>query len=300
MGWFTPRSDGTWVRAIRQQEFAAILDWFSAYFLCCGIVILILIDVIGASNSTAPLITAVRYAAGGLLLAGASAGAGWLLGLLFGIPRSLSRFQRADAPAVDKSAPTPPINDRARPSRTNTNLEDVSDWLTKTIIGLGLAHLYFIPHYVWEKSGIIGKGIFGADPSGQSFCLLICAYFSVGGFWLGYVGTRTIITLLFDNVDQGSQKAFAEAANPKNLRVDEKTGALEPSNASVAQADAEVLVKGLQAMNTPFELAAWGAAKARKGELGPAMAVLAEAADKAPTDTWIKSLFETVRKIKPQ
>ena len=104
------------------------------------------------------------------MIAAAAVVAGWLLGLLFGIPRSLSRPQPASGQPGSRDEPATNENGHARPSRTNTNLEDVSDWLTKTIVGLGLANLYLIPGYAWRKSGQIGAQIFANDGSGQVLC----------------------------------------------------------------------------------------------------------------------------------
>jgi len=61
-------------------------------------------------------------------LAGAAALTGAIAGFLFGIPHTIAA---ADASA--RSAGTPPLG--------NTNLEVVSDWLTKIIVGVGLIQL---------------------------------------------------------------------------------------------------------------------------------------------------------------
>ncbi|WP_457424161.1 hypothetical protein [Roseateles sp. P5_E7] len=73
-----------------------------------------------------------------LLWVFASLAAGSAMGFLFGIPKS-GLPSRADppsggAPKTAAAAQTP----RARP---NTNLEEVSDWVTKIIVGLTLVHL---------------------------------------------------------------------------------------------------------------------------------------------------------------
>ena len=296
---FSSNSEGVWARAMRQENFAAILDWFSRYFFGCGIAILLVVDVVASTNSSTPYHTAALSAAGGLMLAAAAVVAGWVLGLLFGIPRSLSRPQPTSGQPLSAGGAIPNDKDHARSSRTNTNLEDVSDWLTKTIIGLGLANIYLIPGYAWRKSGQIGAQIFSSDESGQSFVLLITVYFAVGGFWIGYVGTRTMITLLFDDVDRSKAKAVAEAANPQNLQIDQTTRTIKPATDGLLEADTQLLGRPLQTMNSATELAAWAAAKARSGDWGTALAVLGEAAKTAPGNAAIKSLLATVSSAKP-
>jgi membrane protein YqaA with SNARE-associated domain len=64
----------------------------------------------------------------GLFLAGAATVTGSLVGFMFGVPR----YRRADreAQAADQGTTAP-----------NTNLEQISDWLTKIIVGVGLTQI---------------------------------------------------------------------------------------------------------------------------------------------------------------
>ncbi len=60
-----------------------------------------------------------------LLVAATAMASGALLGFLFGIPRSL----QADRDATREDS---------APLSQNTNLEQISDWLTKILVGVGL------------------------------------------------------------------------------------------------------------------------------------------------------------------
>jgi len=71
-----------------------------------------------------------------LLIAITALLAGGLLGFLFGIPK----VNRQYAPGDDYA--------KSRKYFPNTNLEEVSDWLTKIIIGVGLTQLIRIPEYL--------------------------------------------------------------------------------------------------------------------------------------------------------
>ncbi len=290
-------SRGIWTRAIEDQNFAAILDWFSIYFFGCGIAVLLSIDAVALLGSKTPFESTMRAASGGLMLAATALIAGWLLGLLFGIPRSLSRSQPASGQQAAGSNAPAPGGSSSRPSRTNTNLEDVSDWLSKTVVGLGLASLYQIPGYTWKKSGQIGAQIFPAITGGQGFAFLVVAYFTGGGFWIGYIGTRTLITLLFDGIDRDAYtKVVAESGDPRNLTTDPTTGAIKAATDGLQQADAQLLARPVFAMNTPTELAAWAAATARSGDWSKALTLLGEAAKSAPSDPTIKDLLSIVSK----
>src|SRR6202043_965823 len=70
----------------------------------------------------------VRWSAFGtaLVIAGSAYFTGGIVGFLFGIPRT-----------VQGSAPS----EKASQYKTNTNLEQVSDWLTKIIVGIGLVQI---------------------------------------------------------------------------------------------------------------------------------------------------------------
>jgi len=61
----------------------------------------------------------------GLFLAGASTVAGSLVGFLFGVPQ----YRRPDHSSTRNANST---------TTPNTNLEQISDWLTKIIVGVGL------------------------------------------------------------------------------------------------------------------------------------------------------------------
>src|SRR5258708_2722865 len=68
----------------------------------------------------------------GLLVAGAALAAGILIGFLFGIPRTLQREGTNGAAGA---------NSTAEAYGVNTTLEQISDWLTKIIVGVGLLPL---------------------------------------------------------------------------------------------------------------------------------------------------------------
>jgi hypothetical protein len=65
-----------------------------------------------------------------LLLAGASTFVGGLLGFLFGIPRTLQQ-EGANAPVEANAAAASGSAASRIEYRINTNLEQISDWLTK-------------------------------------------------------------------------------------------------------------------------------------------------------------------------
>jgi hypothetical protein len=154
-----------------------------------------------------------RTVAGLLMVAGCASSVGALIGFLFGIPRTLS--VPTDAPA---GAEVPDGSSAAerRPSpvqyRVNTNLEQISDWLTKILVGVGLAELHRLPAALRGASEYFA-GALGTLAASEfsAFVLALLVYFAIGGFMTGYLGTRVLLTPLFKLADKGSKPRSAVA-----------------------------------------------------------------------------------------
>jgi hypothetical protein len=121
-----------------------------------------------------------KLAARGFILAVACLAAGFLAGFLFGIPRVLQG---------DRTLPNPASGGTAYRQRVNTNLEEISDWLTKIIVGLGLYELKRIPAWVGELARVFASSFQRPDQEEGVFGAAI-VFFLVCGFLLGYLVTR--------------------------------------------------------------------------------------------------------------
>jgi hypothetical protein len=92
-----------------------------------------------------------------LLWGSASAAAGFIVGFIFGFPRTIAQPLMQDAPRANNALPAPSApsgqDQTARAARlsVNTNLEQVSDWITKTIVAVGLVQLRELPSIVSHK-----------------------------------------------------------------------------------------------------------------------------------------------------
>jgi hypothetical protein len=116
----------------------------------------------------------------------------FLVGFLFGIPRVL----QGDAAAGEK---------KTYEQRVNTNLEQISDWLTKIIVGLGLVQLNDSSKQLYNAATWMAQS-FAADgppsPALISFCGGFIIYFSVLGFFAGYLSTRLFLSAAFYRADR--------------------------------------------------------------------------------------------------
>ena len=146
----------------------------------------------GAANTLAA--EALRPAALhiAILWAAACFMSGFLAGFLFGVPKVGAEPASSRKPAgATRSAATPADGYSQRP---NTNLEQISDWLTKIIVGLGLVELKQIPTHLGNAARWVAESlsVSAPNPATISFAGSLILYFSILGFLAGY-----LLTLLF-------------------------------------------------------------------------------------------------------
>ena len=136
----------------------------------------------------------------GALVAGSALLVGGLLGFLFGIPRSLqngvSDLQSQAEPCSTQASSTAPVWGY----RANTNLEQISDWLTKILIGVGLTQLTAIPGKLDQLTKYVAPGL-GGGTSSQTVGLALIVFFSATGFLFGYLWTRLFLATAFRQAD---------------------------------------------------------------------------------------------------
>jgi len=133
----------------------------------------------GAGVSTAKS-GATFWSALALCIATAAASliVGALIGFLFGFPRT-----------PEKSGATGLLT-------TNTNLDQISDWLTKILVGLGLVQIGKLAHGIHGLAASLAPGL-GEGAAAQPFAVGLLVYSAVDGFLLGYLWARTVASRLF-------------------------------------------------------------------------------------------------------
>jgi hypothetical protein len=109
----------------------------------------------------------------GLFLAGASTLFGSVIGFLFGVPK----YRKNDDPKIAL------ISGSYQP---NTNLEQISDWLTKIIVGVGLVELKNIVSFLHNVGKFCGP-VFGPTPSGEIVAIGITVHYTIVGFIQGFL-----------------------------------------------------------------------------------------------------------------
>jgi hypothetical protein len=174
----------------------------------------------------------LRVLGAGVLIACGALLSGALLGFLFGIPRAPTGpeplFARVAPQQAATTVPAAPQGDRplSRPAlQVNTNLEQISDWLTKIIVGLGLIHLSQIDDGLRYLAAYFATA-FGPIEGREAFTLSLLVSFSVSGFLLGYLLTRLFLTMAFTRVERGLTQM--EAAAEVNRLVQDAGNVLTP------------------------------------------------------------------------
>jgi hypothetical protein len=140
------------------------------------------IVILGFAFSTSEKLTVFAV---GSMVATASLLAGLFFGFLFGIPRTLQKNEDENAYTAKADSA-----DAGRSSyRPNTNLEQISDWLTKILVGAGLTQINSIRQWLSDLGASLAPGL-GGRQEGSAFAIAILVSYAVDGFLIGYLWTR--------------------------------------------------------------------------------------------------------------
>ncbi len=201
-------------------------------FFYWSISIALLLTSIGAAKGGISAgITAVLWATGGLAV-------GTFAGFLFGIPKILQRGSAGAEPSPAKSpSPAAPNAEQSYRQQVNTNLTEISDWLTKIIVGLGLIHLKQAPAFVMGKATVLAASLKALDSTGDylAFATAILVTFPAFGFLFGYLSTRLYLASAFARADLAALNSAQTAADANSGRLESLTETVAVLNAKVNQ-----------------------------------------------------------------
>jgi hypothetical protein len=155
----------------------------------------------------------------GLLIMGSAGLVGGVIGLLFGIPKSISDPSSAASPTANNQSNLRADDSAAGGRRSsytvNTNLEQISDWLTKIIVGVGLTEIPSIRDQFFKIAAFCGDGfISGTPPTASAAAPVVAAviiiYGLTAGFLAGYLFTRIFLPGAFERVDSALRRRNTE------------------------------------------------------------------------------------------
>ena len=169
------------------------LSSLNAAFIFTGL--LALIAIVFACKCTYPAVA--------FLIALAAFASGGITGFIFGIPRTMQKSTSTEGHTE--------VHD-------NTNLEQISDWLTKIMVGVGLTQINSIKsgfYTLSEQAGIAIGGSTAAAEQNTVFAGAILLFFALDGFLICYLWTRLVLTDI-------QKKGIAADVDKKIFDQDEK------------------------------------------------------------------------------
>ncbi|WP_035798894.1 hypothetical protein [Kitasatospora mediocidica] len=155
---------------------------------------------------------AVSALGAGLMISCATLVTGGAAGFLFGMPHALgggSGPAVAATTATVPGAPASPVSAGEQYS-PNTNLEQVSDWLTKILLGVGLTQLGSIWQHFHQLARALAPALGGRADS-QPFAAALVLYFVLLGFLGGWLLTRLLLAGALTRADGSALALFSRA-----------------------------------------------------------------------------------------
>lgn len=147
-----------------------------------------------------------------VLVSMAALASGLLVGFLFGIPRS----RQAGATTGDEDD----NGDGSLGFVPNTNLEQVSDWLTKILLGATLTQLGSISDGLGRLVDTVGDAWGPDDTMADVFAGALLLYFAVFGFLAGWLLTRAFLAWALSTIDRNMIRRVVAAEVGENLKRD--------------------------------------------------------------------------------
>ena len=182
------------------------------------------------SCNSGSVFAGLASASAGLALGGAAILSGGLIGFVFAIPRTLQQ-----------GLPEGGAGESRKESSTwyqaNTNLEQISDWLTKIIIGVSLVEIKELPALLQGAAAFARPGL-GDTEVAERFAAIIMVYFLIAGFIFAYLWTRLYMVGALRTADtEGLGRRFAKVE--KKLEELKTREALDVRALSLAQRQLE-------------------------------------------------------------
>lgn len=157
----------------------------------------------------------------GLLTASCTFVVGATIGFLFGIPRAMDSNEAGHKPHPESDQPN---GTHHGGYGANTNLEQISDWLTKILVGVTLTQIEPIYNGFSKLATHVGTALQPAGDVivGSVFAGTILIYFLFCGFMLGYLCTRVFLPKIFTTAEVSALNALGRQVTEQVQKIDER------------------------------------------------------------------------------
>ncbi len=197
-----------------------------------------------------------------LMTAGSALLAGGLLGFLFGVPhtREVEPDQQKSADLGHSKSELEEGDSKPRQTayKPNTSLEQISDWLSKIIVGVGLVEIKTIPTQLRALAKYLATG--SDRKNAESVLLTTIVYFAVCGFVFGFLWARIYLRKWFKEADEDDVKRLDDKLNQLERRhlADAKALALVNEQLNRGPDDAaaseDKIASTIRAASTPIKI----------------------------------------------
>lgn len=168
-----------------------------------------------------------------ILYMGAAAALAAIVGLVFGIPRARAEYNAEQSERYS----------------SNSNLEQISDWLTRLLVGAGLVELTSLPGLVDDASSFFGENM--SVSNARAFTAAALAYGTGLGFGAGYLWTRLRFRVLLEWSDRTAAEASKVKSIAAHLRVANQGGKGPRDSDAELVKIAESAVSSARGVTTP-------------------------------------------------
>lgn len=262
----------------------------------------------GAHHGLTSLGQWLRCTAALLALAVASAMVGGMIGFLFGIPR----IRNANGSPGS-------VQTGSRGIETYTHLEEISDWLAKILVGVGLAELSGFPTRLWGIAGILAKELCSCTPAAgtatqpgaavvcnhqQAFVLFLMLGYGALGLMAGFLFTRLFLRRIYyvaDTFSASDLHIVNDSLQVSELAIDailqDKEKAFESLKPEVQAAVQRLASVRADELTFAEQLRAWAKAQLLRQDFARAVYGFQKAAALAPADAVLKSELARVRTL---
>ena len=280
---------------------AAVKNLFSGAW--ADIRVTVLVFLIAVSGGLAFIYKRLDVPFTALLWAVGLLAVGFLIGFLFGIPKVL----QGDVP-VAPVQPNPAPGQPAAPTnpnapggasaaalrsqyQVNTNLEQISDWLTKIIVGVGLINLKEVPVLVQRLSNYMSPAM-GTDATTLGAAVFL--YFSVIGFLGGYIITRLWLAGAFYRADTSlGLQNINEEQRSIVLRESQDLGDPKMKSPKADAAAKQIVGQTLDQLTSTEDVVIWAKAQLSQGNYESAVNGYARAIALLPGDILLRCEYAT-------
>jgi len=139
------------------------------------------------------------------------------IGIILGISAFMSFYFMGTLFGMPKR-----INDKESDYSLNNSLVEISDWLTKIIVGLGLVNLKQIPDYLLSLGEYVRASSKYEGQLLNIYSIGIVIYFCFLGLYIGYNYMRLVLSNKYKYADDNMIRKELEKANEKIQEVKEE------------------------------------------------------------------------------